>query len=727
MIKVRCCLKSSGVELHWPVLRILHQKSDTVWQQRIEDELIVTNWPLRAMTDERIVLAVEGECVDGSKFVGELRVFEKKVLKEGLNLILLSSKDVSDEAVTEVCTIERNERAFYARDRNSVPDWYVNLMRDALSDARLRFLEKFPGTAILQVILPKPTHPLILDDVPSGKAELDACSLDLIQSRLQSLARKQHPSLFSDPVISNSSLRALHLLKAQGFFASGEQIGPEGCQLLWSNRRFICQRFPALLPTFIQSVQWWLAVTDREEIEEAFQLLATWRLPRSEQKRIELAGQILLSWPKLSTDGPEWPELLDRLCSDVASKAKLCKQWIKAILTVISARPDSKLAEHLRSILSGVCEEDLDFACQLYWLSQREELRFSEPVLKEIEKQRILFGAIDDCLAAVEKRKVNRLQRIELLRKMLADPDRGILLKAQQSVLLPGLQADRRTCALVANNASLFKSTALAAFLPFLTGATGASLPLIYKRGDDLRRDDSILRIFRFINESWQQEAGLQLIPNELLYGVLPTGPSSGWVEFIASKPISALDDQKSENEHKKEFALLHFLQSTPDPSAALNNFLLSCAGFSLLTFVFGVGDRHLDNLLITPQGHLLHIDFAFLFGADPKPFAPPLKLSCEMIRALNEGPGGWARFKSLVLAAFSFLRGKAAVLEALLRAEFPEAAEAPKFVRERLMIGGQSEAEALERIDAMIEEARSAMYPQVLDKIHQIAQYWKS
>jgi phosphatidylinositol 3-kinase len=92
-----------------------------------------------------------------------------------------------------------------------------------------------------------------------------------------------------------------------------------------------------------------------------------------------------------------------------------------------------------------------------------------------------------------------------------------------------------------------------------------------------------------------------------------------------------------------------------------------SCAGYCVATYVLGVGDRHLDNLMLTADGRLFHIDFGYILGNDPKPFPPPMKICKEMVEAMGgQGSEYYVQFRMYCCEAYNILRKSADLILSL-------------------------------------------------------------
>jgi phosphatidylinositol 3-kinase len=97
-----------------------------------------------------------------------------------------------------------------------------------------------------------------------------------------------------------------------------------------------------------------------------------------------------------------------------------------------------------------------------------------------------------------------------------------------------------------------------------------------------------------------------------------------------------------------------------------MNNYVESLAGYCVITFLLGIGDRHLENLMISNQGRIFHIDFGYAMGEDPKMYnPPPFKLTQTMITAM--GKEKYQLFEQKAISYFLRLRKDAKLILNLL------------------------------------------------------------
>lgn len=144
-------------------------------------------------------------------------------------------------------------------------------------------------------------------------------------------------------------------------------------------------------------------------------------------------------------------------------------------------------------------------------------------------------------------------------------------------------------------------------------------VPVIFKAGDDLRQDALTLQMFRLMDEVWKRE-GLDL--HMSIYSVLASGDSAGYIEVVQNAASLADIQKNAGGIVTAAFAkatlqrwLRQHNQSDAKYELAVKKFVFSCAGYSVGTYLLGLGDRHNDNIMVTTSGHLFHIDFAHFLG----------------------------------------------------------------------------------------------------------------
>jgi len=222
-------------------------------------------------------------------------------------------------------------------------------------------------------------------------------------------------------------------------------------------------------------------------------------------------------------------------------------------------------------------------------------------------------------------------------------------------------------------------------------------LSVIVKAGADMRQEQLACQLIEEMHDIWSM-AGLPIWVCP--FRILVAGQEGGLVETVRnalsihsirkaayaqrSSMNATAGPQPLGNGEPFTYSLRdHYIRTfgSPDSDAFINArdaFMRSLAGYSLVTYVLQLRDRHNGNILIDSAGHMIHIDFGFMLANAPGGYygfeSAPFKLSAEYIDLLGGlNSESFHALSDLIHQGFLALRKHADRLLLLLEITHPD------------------------------------------------------
>uniref|UniRef100_A0A6Q2XV68 Phosphatidylinositol-4-phosphate 3-kinase n=1 Tax=Esox lucius TaxID=8010 RepID=A0A6Q2XV68_ESOLU len=514
---------------------------------------------------------------------------------------------------------------------------------------------------------------------------------------------------------------------------SVSRLTPEDKRLLWEKRSF-CQTESGALPLVLASAPRW----EWACLPDIYALLRQWAC----LNHLDALGLLHATFPdqELRRTAVQWmdsisdPELLDFLPQLVQALKYECYL-------------DCPLVRFLLRRAIG----DVRIAHYLFWLlkDNLQDSQFSG-------RYQHLLAALLCCVGRGLREEFDRQSWLVSILAKVAQGVRDASPSGRQTVLREGLEEVKQffsvnsSCRLPLNPGllvkainiklcSYFNSNAVPLKLSFQNmDPRGDNINVIFKSGDDLRQDMLTLQIIRIMNKIWIQE-GLDM--RMVIFRCFSTGRGRGMVEMIPqAETLRKIQGEHGVTGSFKDRPLADWLQKhnpkEDEYEKAVENFIYSCAGCCVATYILGICDRHNDNIMLKTSGHMFHIDFGKFLGhaqmfGNIKRDRAPFVFTSDMAYVINGGDKPSSRFHDFVdlcCEAYNLIRKHTHLflnlLGLMLSCGIPELSDLDdlKYVYDALR-PHESEEDATMYFTRLIESSLGSVATKLNFFIHNLAQ----
>ena len=266
------------------------------------------------------------------------------------------------------------------------------------------------------------------------------------------------------------------------------------------------------------------------------------------------------------------------------------------------------------------------------------------------------------------------------------------------------------------DNIRVMNSFSRPVIIPFQT-SDGTEKLIMYKE-DDIRKDYVILGVINIIHRLLNEEVGMKI--DTVKYRVMPTSEETGYIEIVenARTIYDIIQQQSIQNyilNHNQDVVV----------SEIKDRFIKSTALYCVISYLFGFGDRHLENIMISEDGLLFHIDFGYILGQDPKYTTnKSLRVTPEIINVIGgQNTDNYRKFSECCTQIYTCLRRHVNLFSNLLSV----VASIDPYITEDLIMHeifdrfevGENNLEAATHMDLKVRRDSGSFDYMIIDFLH--------